>query len=107
MKHFVKAMDRNGAGFQFLKNKFPNISDAKIKEGIFVGPQIRKLMNDPAFEESLNEFEVAAWKSFQNVVNNFLGNHKGDNYKELVTELLQNYRELPCNISVSYTHLLV
>ena len=33
---------------------YPNISDAKIKEGIFVGSQIRKLMNDRAFEESLN-----------------------------------------------------
>ena len=38
-----------------------------IKEGILVGLQIRKLINDPAFEESLNEFEVAAWKLFQNV----------------------------------------
>ena len=30
-------------GFQFLKDKFSNISDAKFKVGIFVGPQIRKL----------------------------------------------------------------
>ena len=79
---------RKGAGFQFLKNKFSNISNAKIKEGIFVGTQIRKLMNDPAFEESLNEFEVAAWKSFQNVVNNFLEKPKADNYREPVTCLL-------------------
>ena len=27
-------------GFAFLCNKFPNISEAKLEEGIFVGPQI-------------------------------------------------------------------
>jgi hypothetical protein len=36
-----KAMDQNSAGFMCLKNNFPRISDAKIKEGVFVGPQIR------------------------------------------------------------------
>jgi hypothetical protein len=37
-KNFVKAMDRNGDGFQYLKLKFSIISDAKINEGIFIGP---------------------------------------------------------------------
>jgi hypothetical protein len=38
MKKFVKGIDKNGAGFAYLKETFPRISDAKIKEGIFVGP---------------------------------------------------------------------
>lgn len=38
MKNFVKAINKDGAGFQYLKTKFPRISDAKLKEGIFVGP---------------------------------------------------------------------
>jgi hypothetical protein len=42
MKNFVKAMNKSGHGFQYLQTKFPRISDAKIKEGIFIGPQIRK-----------------------------------------------------------------
>ena len=29
MKNFVKAMDHNGEGFNFLTRKFPRISDAK------------------------------------------------------------------------------
>jgi hypothetical protein len=37
-------MDKNNAGFVYLKNTFPGISDAKIKEGVFVGPQIRELI---------------------------------------------------------------
>jgi len=38
MKNFVKGMDKTGLGFEYLRNKFPNVSDAKIKEGIFIGP---------------------------------------------------------------------
>jgi hypothetical protein len=39
-KHFVKAMDKEGEGFAYLKQKFPQVSDAKIKEGIFIGPKL-------------------------------------------------------------------
>lgn len=83
-----------------MKEKFPRISDAKIKEGIFVGPQIRELMSDSAFEGNLNETEAAAWKSFKEVVENFLGNHRADNYQDIVRELLQNYNKLGCNMSL-------
>ena len=38
MKNFVKGMDKTGRGFEYVRNKFPNLSDAKIKEGIFIGP---------------------------------------------------------------------
>jgi hypothetical protein len=55
IKHFVKAMDKNGSGFLYLKEKFPKIRDAKIKEGIFVGPQIRQKMKDNSFEQKLND----------------------------------------------------
>ena len=57
MKNFVKAMNKDGAGFQYLKTKFPRISDAKLKEGIFVGPQIRELMTDEVFNLKLNKAE--------------------------------------------------
>ena len=40
-----------------MRNKFPNLSDAKIKEGIFIEPQIRELMQDKQFDEDLNETE--------------------------------------------------
>ncbi|UYV83526.1 KCNK12 [Cordylochernes scorpioides] len=53
-----------------------DISEAKIKEGIFVGPQIRELQQDGNFQNSLNEVEAAAWNSFINVCKNFLGSVK-------------------------------
>ncbi|GBN17429.1 hypothetical protein AVEN_230206-1 [Araneus ventricosus] len=65
MKNFVKAMDCGGSGFQYLRLKFPKVSETKIKEGIFVGPQFRQLMKDPAFESKLTKKEAAAWTSFK------------------------------------------
>lgn len=42
-------MDKNGTGFQYLKEKLPKISDAKIKEGVFIGPQIRQVIKDEIY----------------------------------------------------------
>ena len=65
IKNGVKATDQNSAGFMYLKNKFPRISDANIKDGIFVGPQIRELIQDIKFEDQLYEVEKAPWKSLK------------------------------------------
>ena len=99
-KNFVKALDKNGAGFHYLKEKFPRVSDSKIKEGILVGPQIRGLIRDGKFEDLLSQIEKSAWKSFKSVVQNFLGNHKAPNYREIVGELLRSYQDMGCNMSL-------
>jgi hypothetical protein len=75
-KNSVKGMDKTSRGFQCVRNKFPNVSDAKIKEGIFIGPQIRELIQDKQFDEDLNETERNAWLSFKRICKDFLGNHK-------------------------------
>jgi len=54
MKNLVKDMDKTGRGFKYVRNKFPNVSDAKIKEGIFIGLQIGELMQDKHFDQDLN-----------------------------------------------------
>jgi len=46
IKNSVMAMDQNRAGLIYLKNNFTRISDAKIKEEVFGGPQERELMQD-------------------------------------------------------------
>ena len=51
MKNFVKGINKEGKAFRYLRNKFPKISDAKVKEGIFVRPQIHQLMKDHAFDQ--------------------------------------------------------
>jgi hypothetical protein len=50
-------MYQNSAGLIYLKNKFSRISDAEIKEGVFVGCQIRELIQDVKFEGQLNDVE--------------------------------------------------
>jgi hypothetical protein len=50
MKNYVGAMNRIGDGFRYLRQKFPWISVAKTKEGIFFGSQIKELMSGGKFE---------------------------------------------------------
>lgn len=100
MKNFVKSLDKEKAGFIYLRQKFPKISEAKLKEGVFVGPQIRKLFKDPNFEAVLNKVELNAWQSFKNVEKGFLGNKKEENYKDLVETMIKNYKAQGCNMSL-------
>jgi len=93
-------MDKTGRGFENVRNKFPNVSDAKIKEGIFIGPQIRELMQDKQFDEDLNEIERNAWLSFKIICKDFLGNHKTANYQNVVQDLLTSYKAMGCNMSL-------
>ena len=40
IKNFVKAMNKEGEGFKYLRQVFPQLSNDKLKEGIFIGSQI-------------------------------------------------------------------
>jgi hypothetical protein len=46
MKQFVTALPKTGNCFKYLCKNFPHLLAAKLKEGIFVGPDIRKLIFD-------------------------------------------------------------
>lgn len=100
MKNFVKAMEKTDEAFKYLIRKFPRLSEAKIREGVFVGPQIRKLLHDDEFLCVLHGKEKAAWLAFKSVVDNFLGNNRSDNYNEIVENLLLKYKSLGCNMSL-------
>ena len=69
MKNFVKGVDKTGHGFKYARNKFPNVSDTKINDGILVfkGPQIRELMQGKQFDEDLNESKRNEWLSFNRI----------------------------------------
>jgi hypothetical protein len=60
MKQFVKALDKNGHCFQYRCHKFPVLYGKKPKEGIFDGPQIRILMKDTDFQNSMTTIEKNA-----------------------------------------------
>lgn len=101
IKNFVKAMAYDSDGFKHLKEKFgAKKTDAKLKAGIFVGPEIRELICDKEFRNKLTSLELTAWDSFVQVVQNFLGNHRAENYEELVDNMLKAYQQMGCRMSL-------
>ena len=84
----MKAMDRDGDGFKFLKDLFEaEKTDAKLKAGVFVGPEIRKLMQNEEFGARLNPLELAAWNAMKSVVVNFLESHRHEKYPDIVESI--------------------
>ena len=79
MKQFVKEMARESNCFRYLQQQFPSLSEAKIKEGIFVG-HIR-IMKNEHFAKTMSVNEKTAWLSFKVVIKGFLENRKEANYK--------------------------
>ena len=106
MKNFVKAMDHHEKGFQYLLENFgPKKSAVKLKAGVFVRPDIRDLIKDEKFNQHMNNLESSAWKLFKQVVHNFLGSKKSENYADVVQEMLIAYQKLGCHMSLKI-HLL-
>ena len=91
-------MDRNGT-FLYLWQKYPLLSDAKIREGVFTGPDIRSLLRDEVFERIVTGKEQRARHAFREVITGFLGNRSAGNYKD-VEKLLSSYQKLGCNMSL-------
>ena len=97
MKNFRKALHKNGAAFQHLSTMFPGLSAAKLKEGIFVGPQIREVLKDTDFEELLNLKELRAWEAFKSVCSGFLGNTRVPDYQACIEKLLTRIWGAECH----------
>ena len=104
MKNFEKALHKKGAAFQHLSTVFPGLSAAKLKEGIFVGPQIREVLKDNDFEELLNLKELS-------VCRGFFGNTRVPDYQACIEKLLKSYEDMGCRISLKihflHSHLNV
>ena len=64
MKNSVKAMDHSGTAFPYLQQKFPLLSDAKIREGVHTSPDIRSLLCEEVFERIITGDEQSAWHAF-------------------------------------------
>ncbi|GBM44531.1 hypothetical protein AVEN_217811-1 [Araneus ventricosus] len=99
MKQFVKALPKEGECFKYLCDQFPGLSEAKLKEGVFVGPDNSKIMKDENFETIMETDERKAWESFKLVFTSFLGNKKDPNYKYIVEEMTENFKILGCSMS--------
>ena len=79
---------------------FPGLSAAKLKEGIFVGPQIREVLKDTDFEEHLNLKELRAWEALKSVCSGFLGDTRLPDYQACIEKLLRSYKDMGCRMSL-------
>jgi hypothetical protein len=44
--------------------------------------------------------EKRAWKSLKNVTTNFMDNHKAEDYRDMVADLVQSYKSMGYNTSL-------
>ena len=100
VKQFIKALDFKGEVFQEIHSMFSRLLNAKIKEGIFVGLQLRTMLKSESLKAKMNETEKEAWQAVRGVVNGFLGNKRNQNYQELVKKLIKSYQNMGCRMSV-------
>ena len=54
-----------------------------------MGPEIRKLMLNEEFDSRINPLKLAAWNALKSVVVTFLGNHRHDQYTDIVDRMLK------------------
>lgn len=57
----MKALNKDGQSFRYLLKTFPRLGEAKLKKGLFVGPQIRNLTKGEHFDTILEGAETEAW----------------------------------------------
>ena len=62
MKNFVKVMNKEEDGFMYLWHRFLLLSNVKLTEGIFIGPQTRDQFIDGNFKVSMSNKENAVWE---------------------------------------------
>lgn len=67
MKQFVKSLPKDGETFLHLQTVFPRLSEAKIKAGVFNGPDICKFMKNNEFIGKMTSSEKSAWLSLKSV----------------------------------------
>jgi hypothetical protein len=65
--------------FASLRQKFPNVYEAKLKEGILVDAQIKQLFEDHIYITKLNATERRGLEAFGNVCKDFLDNELVEN----------------------------
>lgn len=74
--------------------------------GVFNGPEIRKMFKSDKFVNAMTLVERRAFIGIKNVVENFLGNYKADNYRDIVKEMLDAFEDMNIHISLKIHFLL-
>lgn len=100
MTQFVKSLDRESLAFKHLAVIFPRISKEKIKAGVFNGPQVDQLASNNDFLQKLTDDQKIAFLAMIDVIRNFLGNRRADNYEEIVDKMIRAFHTINVNMSL-------
>lgn len=68
--------------------------------GMFNGPDIRRLMKNNDFDNSLDQNQLIAWNAIKDVIENVLGKKREADSAQRVKRLLKAFEELAVNMSL-------
>jgi hypothetical protein len=100
MKQFVRALNAEGGCSEHMCHKFTTLTGTTLKDGLFTGPYVRKILSDPTFEGTVSAAEQTAWQASRDVVTKFRGNTKDPNYTNIVNKMLDAFKDLGCNVTL-------
>lgn len=72
MKIFVKVLCKQEKAMTYFRNMFSRLNEAQIKEGVFIGPQIKAMLQDKESATKLNNLEKRGWDLVKSVCSNIL-----------------------------------
>lgn len=101
-----KILETNDEVFLIIKTILPALSDAKVKGGIFDGPEIRKLFNSKDLLQVMNNDEQQAFLRLKDVSANFLGNNRADDFNDRIKNMMLSYETLDINITIKMHSLI-
>lgn len=84
----------------YILNKHKFKEGSQKTDGSFTGGTIRALVKDEEFLAILLEQEIIAMKALEATLSGFFGNHKADNFEELVQNLLNSMNSLGSKMTV-------
>ncbi|XP_061424379.1 uncharacterized protein LOC133352633 isoform X2 [Lethenteron reissneri] len=104
MKRFVSAVDKELAAFKHLQDFFPKLSEPKVKPGVFVGPQLKKILECNEFPKKLTSKEKVAWTALSQW---FVASWAITRSKTMWSwlRLVKNYGTTGCRMSIK-VHIL-
>lgn len=91
--HSKNAMNR-------LIELFPLKKPPRINGGVFNGPEFEVILNDAEFEKRMDQKFRKALQALRSLRHGFFGNHKADNFEELVKNLVRCFNEIKANMNL-------
>jgi hypothetical protein len=105
MKLFADALPKTGNYFQYYCKTNHHMSEAKLQDGVFVCPAIRKPSFDEVFLHKIKEFEREAWITLKCVVNTFVRSNRETECVTAVENMLQSFKFFGCFMGLTINFL--